>query len=401
MELERISALCQKTASRIVLALVDGLGGLPDPKTGKTELETARTPNLDFLARKGACGLTDPVGVGITSGSAPGILALLGYDPLRYLIGRGALEAVGVDFDLQEGDVAARGNFCTVDSAGLISDRRAGRITTDNCVELCRLMSKIELGSGVQTFVLPVREHRFALVLRSPGLSDQLADSDPQNVGVAPNTVKALAPQAEATAELFNRFIAQGKRLLKAHHPANMFLLRGFSHRPHHPSLSKVYSLYPAAIAVYPMYRGLARLVGMKLLATGSTVEDEFKMLKEHFSEHDFFFVHIKKTDMAGEDGDFKLKVSAIEHVDEALPVVMDLHPDVLIVTGDHSTPATMKGHSWHPVPFLLYSKWCRGSDIEKCSERTFLRGELGRFPAHDAMALAMAHGLKLTKYGA
>lgn len=401
MELEQLSSLCQKTTSRIVLVLIDGLGGMPDLKTGLTELETARTPNLDYLAKKSACGLTEPVGAGITSGSAPGILALLGYDPLRYSIGRGALEAVGIDFDLREGDVAARGNFCTVDSSGLISDRRAGRLSTDKCVELCRELSKVNLGPGVEVFVLPVREHRFALVLRGLDLSDKVTETDPQKTGVAPNPVKAVVTEAENTAALFNRFVDEGRSLLKAHHPANMFLLRGFSHRPHHPSLSSLYQLEPAAIAVYPMYRGLARLVGMKLIQTGPSIADEFRVLKEHFGEHDFFFVHIKKTDMAGEDGDFGLKVKVLEEIDAALPSVTDLNPDVLVVTGDHSTPAVMKGHSWHPVPILIHSQWCRGSELEKFSERACLRGELGKIAAHDALPHALAHALKLNKYGA
>ena len=239
------------------------------------------------------------------------------------------------------------------------------------------------------------------MVLRGEGLSDRLTDTDPQRIGVPPNQVKALSPESERTASLINRFVEEGRRLLKEHQPANMFLLRGFSHRPHHPSLSSLYQLNPAAIAVYPMYRGLARLVGMKLLNTGSTVVDEFKTLGERFSEHDFFFIHYKKTDMAGEDGDFAMKVKAIEEIDSALPAVIDLHPDVIIVAGDHSTPAAMQGHSWHPVPFLIWSNWCRGNDVEKFSERAVLRGDLGRIPAQNVMALALAHALKLTKYGA
>lgn len=401
MELAAVSSLCEKTASKIVLVLIDGLGGLPDPQTGRTELETAKTPTLDFLVKKGSCGLTLPVGMGITSGSAPGILALLGYDPLRYTIGRGALEAVGVGFDLREGDVAARGNFCTLDAAGLISDRRAGRMSTEKCVELCGVLSTLKLGRGVEMFVLPVREHRFAVVLRGKGLSDRLSDSDPQHEGLAPLPVKPLSSEAEATAALLNTFIGKGKVLLNKHHPANMFLLRGFSHRPHHPSLSSIYGLDPAAVAVYPMYRGLARLVGMKLLDTGQSIGEEFQALGDHFKEHDFFFVHIKKTDMAGEDGNFALKVRVIEEIDDALPAVVDLHPDVLMVAGDHSTPAALKGHSWHPVPFVIYSRWCRRSDVDKFSERAMLRGDLGRMPAHDAMMLAMAHARKLVKYGA
>ncbi|MBI2858081.1 MAG: 2,3-bisphosphoglycerate-independent phosphoglycerate mutase [Chloroflexi bacterium] len=401
MDFEKITPLCQKTDTKIVMVLVDGLGGLPHPETDLTELETARKPNLDALVRKSSCGLTDPVGAGITSGSAPGILALLGYDPFRYIIPRGALEAVGVDFDLRDGDVAARGNFCTLDASGLITDRRAGRIESNKSAELCRLLGTIRLQGDVQVFVLPVKDHRFALVLRGMGLSDQVSDTDPQRTGLPPDRVRALAPEAQPTAAVLNEFIDQARSLLSKHHPANMFLLRGFSRRPHHPSMSTVFQLNPAAIAVYPMYRGLARLVGMKLLSTGTTLSEECATLKAHFSEHDFFFVHYKKTDMAGEDGDFAAKVKAIEEVDAALPAILALKPDVLIVTGDHSTPATAGAHSWHPVPFLLHSRWRRSHDAESYSERAFQRGDLGRMPAREAMLLALAHAMKLAKYGA
>lgn len=401
VDLERIRSLVDKTSTRIVLVVVDGLGGLPHPKTGLTELETARTPNFDWLVKEGSCGLSDPVGTGITPGSAPGILALLGYDPVRYIIPRGALEAVGIDFDLQEGDVAARGNFCTVDASGLISDRRAGRVATEKSAQLCAELSKIDLGPDVRLFVLPVKDHRFALVLRGEGLSPELSDTDPQRLGLAPEPALALTPEAKRTAALVNKFADEARRILRPHHPANMLLLRGFSGRPHHPSLTSIYKLDPAAVAVYPMYRGLARLVGMKLLDTGDAVRDEFSTVEKNLSRHDFFFVHVKKTDAAGEDGDFEAKVKAIEEVDEAMTGLMMLKPDVIVVTGDHSTPAVMKGHSWHPVPFLLWSRWCRRSQVDKFCERGCAAGDLGRFPAQSAMTLMLAHAQKLVKYGA
>ncbi|MBI2853765.1 MAG: 2,3-bisphosphoglycerate-independent phosphoglycerate mutase [Chloroflexi bacterium] len=401
VDLELLGSLAVKTPSKMVLLVLDGLGGLPNPINGKTELEAAYTPNLDRLLQQGACGLTDPVGTGITSGSAPGILALLGYDPLKYTIGRGALEAVGIDFDLQEDDVAARGNFCTIDESGIITDRRAGRITTDKCAELSRLLSKINLGTGVEIFVLPVEGHRFALVLRGKGLSADVSDSDPQKVGYPPKSVKPLSTEAGKTARLVNKFIEKSWKLLRDHHPANMILVRGFSRRPHHPSLASIYQIEPACIASYPMYRGLARLVGMKLLDTGPTIQQEFQTFKKHYAQHDFFFIHVKATDMAGEDGDFDHKVSDIQEVDRYIPEITQMNPDVIMVTGDHSTPAALKGHSWHPVPFLLYSKWCRKSRADKFCERECASGELGRMPAQHIMALALAHALKLTKYGA
>jgi len=400
VNLELMKSLATPSPTKIVLLVVDGLGGLPNPETGKTELEIANTPNLDRLAAKGICGLTDPVSPGITSGSAPGHLALLGYNPVNFNIGRGVLEAVGIDFGLQPGDVAARGNFCTVDAMGLVTDRRAGRISTEKCTELCQLLDGLVI-EGTKLFVSPVREHRFIVVFQGQGLAFNISDSDPQQVGVAPGTITALHPEADKIASIANQFIAQVKMTLDEHYPANMVLLRGFSQRPQFPTMGEVYKLKPAAIASYPMYRGLARLVGMEVLETGINIEDEFAVLKQNYSNYDFFFLHIKGTDAAGEDGDFARKVRVIEQVDNALPSLTSLEPDVIVVTGDHSTPALLKGHSWHPVPFLLYSKWCRPDGVDQFSESACLFGGLGRFPATDVMPLAMANALKLTKFGA
>jgi len=388
--------------SKIVLLVIDGLGGLPHPKTGKTELETANTPNLDRLAASSICGLTDPVGPGITPGSAPGHLALFGYDPVKYkeMIGRGVVEALGIDFDLKPDDIAARGNFCTVDNSGLVTDRRAGRIPTEKCAELCRLLEEIKI-DGVKLFVLPVREHRLAVVFRGDGLSPEISDSDPQQTGVAPKAVKALNPQADMTAAIANKFVAQAKKILAKHHPANMVLLRGFSSLPSIPTMGDIYKLKPAAIAAYPMYRGLARLIGMQLLKTGPAITEEFYALKQNYADYDFFFLHIKGTDSAGEDGDFDRKVNVIEEIDKALPALTGLKPDVIVVTADHSTPALLKGHSWHPVPILLYSKWCRADRVGEFSETACITGGLGRFPATQIMPLAMANALKLAKFGA
>jgi 2,3-bisphosphoglycerate-independent phosphoglycerate mutase len=398
--LELIKEISITSPTKIVLLVIDGLGGLPSPKTGKTELETASTPNLDQLASKGVCGLTNPVGAGITPGSTPGHLALFGYDPVKFNIGRGVVEALGIDFNLQPGDIAARGNFCTVDEGGLVTDRRAGRISTEKCAELCQLFDGLMV-DGVKLLVSPVREHRFIAVFRGKGLAPDVSDSDPQKAGVAPKAITALNIQGEMMASITNKFVAQAKIILAGHNPANMLLLRGFSRRPKLPTMPEVYKLKPAAIAAYPMYRGLARLVGMEVLETGTGIKEEFAVLKDNYNDYDFFFVHIKGADSAGEDGGFERKARIIEEIDNALPALTSLNPDVIVVTGDHSTPALLKGHSWHPVPVLLHSKWCRPDKVERFSESACLSGGLGRFPATEIMPLAMANALKLNKFGA
>jgi 2,3-bisphosphoglycerate-independent phosphoglycerate mutase len=387
---ELIKKISTPSPSKIVLLVIDGLGGLSHPKTGKTELETASTPNLDRLAAKGICGLIDPVGPGITPGSAPGHLALFGYDPVEFNVGRGVVAALGIDFDLKPEDIAARGNFCTVDEKGIITDRRAGRISTDKCAELCHLLEKIEI-DGVKLSVLPVREHRFVVIFRGDGLAPEVGDSDPQHTGMAPIEVKAQHSTARRTADITNEFIAKAKAVLSGHHPANMVLLRGFSRRPDIPTMSDIYKLNPAAITGYPMYRGLAKLVGMQLLKTGAAIKEEFAALKKNYAGYDFFFLHIKRTDSAGEDGDFDRKVNVIEEIDQALPTMTGLEPDVIVVTGDH----------WHPVPVLIYSKYCRPDRVGEFSETACISGGLGRFPATQVMPLAMANALKLNKFGA
>jgi len=301
--------------------------------------------------------------------------------------------------ELRENDIAARGNFCTVDDEGLITDRRAGRITTDKCAELCELLRQIEL-EGIALFVLPVKDHRFLLVMRGGGLAAELSDTDPQRTGVASNIALATEPHAKHTAHIANTFIDQAKEILARYDLANMILLRGFSKLPHIPSMDEIYKLKPAAIACYPMYKGLARLVGMKVFNADGGIEEELRILTDCYKEHDFFYVHVKETDSAGEDGDFNRKVKLIEEVDSALPQLFDLKPDVVVVTGDHSTPALLKGHSWHPLPILLHSQWCRHDKAKQFSESACASGGLGRFPAVDIMPLAMANALKLTKFG-
>jgi 2,3-bisphosphoglycerate-independent phosphoglycerate mutase len=395
-----LKRLSRTSTSKIVLLIMDGLGGLPHPKTGKTELESAKKPNLNRIARDSLCGLIDPVGPGITPGSAPGHLAIFGYDPVKYDVGRGIVEALGIDLELKPDDIAARGNFCTVDDKGIITDRRAGRISTEKNTELCRLFSNIAI-DGAEISVVPVKEHRFVLILRGKALSPELADSDPQQTGVAAKKIEALSPQAQRTAEIANEFVSQARSQLQHESPANMVLLRGFSRRPDIPSMPEIYKLKPAAIATYPMYRGLAKLVGMEVLPGGENITEQTNNLRRYYAGYDFFFVHFKTTDARGEDGNFRAKVQAIEELDKALPGLLSLDPGVLIVTGDHSTPATLAMHSWHPVPFMLKSKWCRPDNVTEFSERACLAGGMGRFPAMDIMPLAMANALKLDKFGA
>lgn len=401
MDFDFLKNVIAPAQTKIVLLVMDGLGGLPLEPGGKTELETAHTPNLDALAARAALGLADPVAPGITPGSGPGHLGIFGYDPMQYAVGRGVLEALGIDFDLGPKDVAARGNFATVDAAGLLTDRRAGRISTEVNRELVQLLRTIKI-PGVQIFVETVKEHRFVFVMRGAGLGDALTETDPQRLGVPPLPVKALDAKSRKTAKLVNRFVAKARQLLADKHPANAILLRGFAKYPAIPSYEEVLGLRAAAIAVYPMYRGLAKLLGMTALhVEGETVADEFSTLEKHWSDFDFFYVHVKKTDSAGEDGDFARKVHVIEEVDAQIPRLLALNPDVVIVTGDHSTPALLKAHSWHPVPVLLYSKLVRADGIAEFGERACARGSLGRLHAQELMPIALANAQRLTKFGA
>lgn len=386
--------------TKVVLLVMDGLGGLPRPTTGKSEMEEANLPNLDRLAAEGACGLTYPVGIGITPGSGPGHLALFGYDPIRYDIGRGVLEATGIDFDLESSDVAARGNFCTVDEHGILTDRRAGRIPTEESTKLVELLRTIKL-PGVEALVEPVREHRFVLVLRGEGLSDKLSGTDPNREGVPTLPVVPLDGEALPSANLLNAWIAEARQLLAGRDRANMLMVRGFAKTPTLPSMKELFKLNTAAVAIYPMYRGLAKLVGMQTLEPGASFAEEIAAIKRHWNEYDFFFLHFKGTDAAGEDGDFDRKVAALEQVDREIPALVDLGADVLMIGGDHSTPAVMAAHSWHPVPFLLSGRYIRTDLAEAFDERECMRGSLGVFPAQEALPLALAHAGRLTKYGA
>ncbi len=429
--------LRENNGSKIVLVVADGLGGLPIEFGGKTELETARTPNLDAMVREGVCGLSIPVLPGIAPGSGPGHLGLFGYDPLEYKIGRGILEALGINFQVGPRDVAVRGNFCTVNDKGLITDRRAGRPANERCVEMCKKMQTIRIppsppvlrgrGAGgegvdmpeappltpnpsppstgargeVEVFVEPVREHRFVVVFRGDNLGDQVNDTDPQALGVAPLFAVGEDANSQNTAKAINHFIVEACKLLKNDAPTNMVTLRGFARYPKIATMQDIYGLKSACIAVYPMYKGLARLVGMDILEGAATLAEQVDTLKKVWDRYDFFFLHYKYTDSTGEDGNFDGKVAKIEALDMEIPRIRAMNPDVVIVTGDHSTPSKLKAHSWHPVPTVLCAKTARPDGVVEFGEASCLRGGLGQVEAKYLMSLAMAHAGRLAKYGA
>jgi len=391
--------LTVQTESKIVLLVIDGLGGLP--VQGRTELETAQTHNLDRLAMRGCCGLTDPVFMGITPGSGPAHLALFGYDPLRHQLGRGILEALGSDVEVRQGDLVARGNFATLKD-GLIVDRRAGRIPTSECERLCSLLNAaLAAESDPEVTLFAGKEHRFVARFRTSGLADALTDADPQKDHKPPLPAAALAPEAAKAAGVVNRFLDDVVAILKDEKVANAALLRGFSVQPSIPSMQELFKLRPAAVANYPMYKGLAKLLGMTTYKVGPETEDLFAALEAHYAEHDFFYVHFKKTDAAGEDGNFAAKVQAIEEIDAFIPRLEALKPDVLVVTADHSTPSLMKGHSFHPNPFLLVAPTALPDETGSFTERECAKGLLGRFGSIFAMPLMLGHAGKLKKYGA
>jgi 2,3-bisphosphoglycerate-independent phosphoglycerate mutase len=399
-----IRALTYSSSTKVVLLVLDGLGGLPMEPGGPTELEAANTPNMDRLAREGMLGLMHPVRMGISPGSGPGHLGLFGYDPLKYVIGRGVLEAVGIGLELNKQDVAARGNFCTVDADGIITDRRAGRISTEECARMVSLIDGLPL-PGIQVTVKPVRDYRFALILRGPGLSDALEETDPQRVGLKPLRPEPRDGSAEAatTSALVSHWVEIVRERIKDERPANMVTLRGWSKEPGLPSFEDVYKLKAAAVAVYPMYKGLASLVGMRLIHGLANLEDQLQALRREWDSYDFFFVHHKYTDSRGEDGDFNGKVAEIEKVDKIIPAILDLKPDVLVVTGDHSTPSVLRSHSWHPVPVLFWAPGVSRSNplVTGFGESQCILGALGQFNAVDLMVLITAHARRQSKFGA
>ena len=402
MHSELIDTLIVKNHSKIVFLIMDGLGGLPLPGRDQTELEAAHTPNLDALARQSVCGLLDPVGYGITPGSGPAHFALFGYDPVKNSIGRGMLEGAGIDFPMTDKDLLVRINFATVNRQGRVVDRRAGRIDSETNRRVCRkLQEQVHLDDRAVVFFESVKEHRALLVLRGEGLRDEIAETDPQQTGVLPVAPRALVAEAEPTAALFAELLGKAGKVLADEAKANMILLRGYACYRKYPSLAGRFGLKALAIAGYPMYRGIARMLGMEIAPQTDTLGAQIEALRRNFAAYDFFFIHIKSTDSRGEDGNFEAKVKVIEEVDALVPQITDLGPDVLVVTADHSTPSALAAHSWHPVPVLLSAGTCRPDRVEQFGERACIRGGLGRMPMVYLMGQALAHAGRLKKFGA
>ena len=402
MDMNLLSTLVADSDSKMVLLVIDGLGGLPHPDTGLTELETAKTPNLDSLAGDSICGLIHAIGPGISPGSGPGHLALFGYDPIGCEVGRGVFSSLGVGIELSTEDLAARVNFCTVED-GKVVDRRAGRISTEENERLCEKLQGISL-DGAEVTIQTEKEHRAALVFKGAGLSDEITDTDPQRNSLPPRDCQAepgAGAEAEKTAEIVTSYLKKAAEVLADEHPANMIITRGFSKLPDLPKITGLYRIKAGAIATYPMYHAVALLVGMTLIDTGGTFSEEIDALERSWDDFDYFFVHYKYTDSRGEDGDFDAKVACIEEVDAEISRILELKPDVLAVTGDHSTPALLKMHSWHPSPLLLHSRWERRDDVDVFGETACAGGGLGIFPAQNLMALMLANALRLNKFGA
>lgn len=400
MKRERIlTDLCTDTPSKIILFVMDGLGGLPIK--GKTALEAAHAPNLDNLAAQSVCGLSDPVFMGITPGSGPAHLSLFGYDPLEHTLGRGILEALGVGVDVGMDDMVARGNFATLEN-DLITDRRAGRIPTSMNESLCAKINKfLKSRGGPRTEVYPGKEHRFVIKFSGENLCDSLSDADPQKEKKPRVYTQPLKDEAQKTAQMVNSFLDDVTAFLKDSSPANTVLLRGFSKYPSLPSMKDLFKIKPVALANYPMYKGLAKLAGMAIVEVGPEIEDLLDTLDDIYEDYNFFYIHVKKTDAAGEDGDYERKVAAISETDAHIPRLVSKDPEVLVVTSDHSTPCILKSHSWHPNPFLLRAETAMPDSVICFSERTCCQGYLGRFQAIFAMPLMLAHAGKLKKYGA
>ncbi|NJK37427.1 MAG: 2,3-bisphosphoglycerate-independent phosphoglycerate mutase [Oscillatoriales cyanobacterium RM2_1_1] len=395
--------LAWERGGKIVYIVIDGVGGIPDAEHHGTELQVAQTPNLDQMAQQSSCGLLEIVGPGITPGSGPGHLALFGYDPLRYNVGRGILSALGIEFDLQPGDVAARVNFATLDDQGRVSDRRAGRIDTELNQKLCdKINQKVHLDFPGEYFFKTVSQHRAVFVLRGTELGGQLADTDPQSTGMAPHPVKSLDQASQATAELVDVFAQQVNQVLADEKPANTILMRGFDQYQPFASLQERFKLSGVCIADYPMYRGVSRLVGMKVLPRPGGMKPRFQALVDCYGDdYDFYFLHVKHSDSLGEDEDFSGKVAVLEAVDQLMPLVTALQPDVLVVTADHSTPAVLGKHSWHPVPVMIQAKTVRVDSVSTFDEYACGSGSLGLRPGVQLIGLALAHAQRLKKFGA
>jgi 2,3-bisphosphoglycerate-independent phosphoglycerate mutase len=399
------SELTLKTKAKLVLVVLDGLGDIATKEQNYlTPLEAAVTPNLDKIAKDSAQGRMIPVAPGITPGSGPGHLGLFGYDPLEFQVGRGVIEALGLGMELKPGDVCARANFATFDAKGIVTDRRAGRIATEVCEKLVALLAaKIKKIGETEILIKAGKEHRFVVIFRGQGLEGPLTDADPNREGFAVPTVHPRDENnagQKKMAALIADFYKVALPVLAKEKPANGFLMRGIAHQPHIPLFEERYLLKPACLAVYPMYKGLAQLVGMKKIEV-QTIEDQFETYLKEYNNYDFFFIHYKYTDKSGEDGNFNAKRKAIEDFDAALPILLKKKPDVLAITGDHSTPCAMKGHSWHAQPVLLHSAVCGSDKLERFTETGANSGSLSVFPAKFLIRLMQANAKAFDKFGA
>ena len=400
------SELTLKPAAKLALVVLDGLGDVATREQDYlTPLEAAVTPNLDGLCKDSAQGRMCPIAPGITPGSGPGHLALFGYDPLEYQVGRGVIEALGLGLELKAGDVAARANFCTLDAKGIVADRRAGRIATEVCEKLCAMLAaKVQRIGDTQVIIKPGKEHRFVVVFRGKGLEGPVTDADPNREGFPIPTVTARDPKnagQKKMAKLVAEFYKAALPVIAQEKPANGFLMRGIAHQPHIPLFEDRYKLRPACLAVYPMYKGLAQLVGMKKIEGPQTIAEQFQRYLAEYDNFDFFFIHFKYTDKYGEDGNFAAKKKAVEDFDAALPILLGKKPDVLAITGDHSTPCVIKGHSWHPQPVLLHSPYSGSDKLERFTETGANSGSLGLFEAKYLIRLMQANARMLDKFGA
>ena len=398
IDLPYLNTITRNTDSKIIFLVIDGLGGYPD-KTGKSELEKAEIPNLDNLVKKSDCGLTIPVSHGITPGSGPGHLSLFGYDPVKYLLGRGVLETLGIDIDLKPNEIAARGNFCTVDNNGYITDRRANRIPTNISSNIVKELQNIKI-PGIEFKIYSVKDHRFVLIMNGDKLSPEISETDPQMLGLKPLEVRPLSNDSNDTASVINKFLNEAKTIMSPRKTSNMILLRGFSKLPNLPNFNLNYKLNACAIAAYPMYKGLSKLLGMDVLNTGETFDKEIETLKENFNKYNFFFLHYKPADAAGEDGDFDKKVKTLEDLDKVIPIIKNIGADVLVIAGDHSTPAILGSHSWHPVPLMIHTNNSTNNNVKQFTEKDLIHGNLGTFHATKLMMLSLANAGKLNKYG-
>ncbi len=407
MSLDKLYAhLTVKTNARMALLVLDGLGDIATREQNfLTPLEAASTPNLDRLAQEGAQGRMIPIAPGITPGSGPGHLGLFGYDPLEFQVGRGVIEALGLGLELKAGDVAARANFCTLDDKGIVTDRRAGRIETKITEQLCALLSsKIKNAEDAQVIIKPGKGHRFVVIFRGPGLEGPLTDADPNREGLpvpAPEPTDPQSVKQKKTAAAIAAFSRQTLAILAGKKPANGFLLRGIAHQPEIPTFEQRYGLKPACLAVYPMYKGLAQLVGMTKMEGPQTIAEQFERYVAEYGNYNYFFIHYKYTDMYGEDGNFAAKKKAIEDLDAALPILLQKRPDVLAITSDHSTPFAVKGHSWHPQPVLLVSSASGSDKLERFTETGANVGSLGVFESKYLIRLMQANARMFDKYGA